>query len=105
MSHWASGMASAFSLHMAGVDRPRGYPRGMSPTDIEEEIRQALEGAEEVGEPPEPTRAPAPGRWWANPDWWLRTTASAAVGRLVGALLTGAGLLAAWLVARALGML
>jgi hypothetical protein len=77
----------------------------MSPTDIEEEIRQALEGAEEAGEAPEPARAPAPGRWWANPDWWLRTTASAAVGRLVGALLTGAGLLAAWLVARALGML
>ena len=77
----------------------------MSPTDIEEEIRQALGAPRRPAEPPEPARAPAPGRWWASPDWWLRTTASAAVGRLVGALLTGVGLLAAWLVARALGML
>ena len=64
-------MGWAFPLHMGGVDRSRGYPRGMSPTDIEEEIRQALEGSEEAGEPPEPARAPAPGRWWASPDWWL----------------------------------
>jgi chemotaxis response regulator CheB len=46
--------------------------------------------------------APRGRRWWASRDWWLRTAASAAVGRVVGALLTGAGLLLAWLVLRAL---
>jgi hypothetical protein len=45
------------------------------------------------------------GRWWRSPDWWLRTTASAAVGRIVGAVLTGIGLVLAWAVARALGVL
>ena len=105
MSQTTVPVATAFPLHMGGVDRSRGYPRTMSPTDIDEEIRDVLSGAEEAGEPPEPVRAPLPGRWWRSPDWWLRTTASAAVGRLVGAALTGAGLLAAWLIARALGML
>jgi hypothetical protein len=71
----------------------------MSPTDLDEEIREALGEAEE---PPEPLPARRGRRWWASRDWWLRTAASAAVGRIVGALLTGAGLLLAWLVLRAL---
>lgn len=71
----------------------------MSPTDLDEEIREALGEAEE---PPEPLPAARGRRWWASRDWWLRTAASAAVGRIVGALLTGAGLLLAWLVVRAL---
>ena len=72
----------------------------MSPTDLDEEIRDALG---EADEPPEPRPAPRGRRWWATPDWWLRTTASAAVGKLVGALLTGVGLLLAWLAAKAAG--
>jgi hypothetical protein len=72
----------------------------MSPTDLDEEIREALGDAEE---PPEPLPAAARRRWWSSGDWWLRTTASAAVGKLVGALLTGVGLLLAWLAARAAG--
>jgi hypothetical protein len=71
----------------------------MSPTDLDEEIREALGEAEE---PSEPLPAPRGRRWWASRDWWLRTAASAAVGRIVGALLTGSGLLLAWLVVRAL---
>ena len=71
----------------------------MSPTDLDEEIREALGEAEE---PPEPLPAPRGRRWWASRDWWLWTAASAAVGRIVGALLSGAGLLLAWLVVRAL---
>ena len=74
----------------------------MSPTDLDEEIREALGDAEE---PPDPLPASARRRWWATPDWWLRTTASAAVGKLVGALLTGVGLLLAWLAAKAAGWL
>ena len=77
----------------------------MSPTDIDEKIREALAAPEEAAHPPEPARAPLRGRWWRSPDWWLRTTASAAVGRIVGAVLTGIGLVLAWAVARALGML
>ena len=73
----------------------------MPATDVEDEIT----AAPEVVEAPEPPRPARPARWWASPDWWLRTTASAAVGRIVGAAMTGAGLLAAWLVARALGAL
>ena len=88
----------------------------MSPTDLDEEIREALRDADE---PPEPLRGRTPvrvsvrlsrrgrrpprRRWWATSDWWLRTTASAAVGKLVGALLTGVGLLLAWLAAKAAG--
>ena len=75
----------------------------MSPIEIEEQVADAVEGADELAEAPEPDRAPGPRRWWSSPDWWLRTTASAAVGRVVGALQTGAGLLLAWLIARALG--
>jgi hypothetical protein len=76
----------------------------MSPTELDEEIREALGDAEEPPEPPV-RRPPVQGRrrWWATSDWWLRTTASAAVGKLVGALLTGAGLLLAWLAAKAAG--
>ncbi|MCI3948287.1 MAG: hypothetical protein K0R11_221 [Acidimicrobiales bacterium] len=76
----------------------------MSPTDLDEEIREALGDAEEPPELPS-RRPPARGRrrWWASSDWWLRTTASAAVGKLVGALLTGVGLLLAWLAAKAAG--
>ena len=85
-----------------GVDRRRGYPRAMSPTDLDEEVRAALGGAED---PPEPVPAAARRRWWATPDWWLRAAASAAVGKAVGAVLTGAGLLLAWLAARAFGWL
>ena len=92
--------AAAFPLHRAGVDRGRGYPRTMSPTDLDEEIREALGDAEE---PPEPLPVRVRRRWWATPDWWLRTTASAAVGKLVGAVLTGVGLLLAWLAAKAAG--
>ena len=77
----------------------------MSPTDIDEEIRAALAPSEEAADPPEPARPPARRRWWRSPDWWLRTTASAAVGRVVGAVLTGIGLVLAWVIARALGML
>ena len=77
----------------------------MSPTDIDEEIREAVAAPEEAADPPEPARAPLHGRWWRSPDWWLRTTASAAVGRIVGAVLTGIGLVLAWAVARALGVL
>ena len=74
-------MGWAFPLHMGGVDRPPGVPS----RDVPHRHRR--------GDPPgpggrrggqraaEPARAPAPGRWWASPDWWLRTTASAAVGR------------------------
>ena len=94
------GGAAAFPLHRGRVDRGRGYPRTMSPTDLDEEIREALGDAEE---PPEPLPVRARGRWWATPDWWLRTTASAAVGKLVGAVLTGVGLLLAWLAAKAAG--
>ena len=76
----------------------------MSPTDLDEEIREALGDAEEPPELPV-RRLPVRGRrrWWATSDWWLRTTASAAVGKLVGALLTGVGLLLAWLAAKAAG--
>ena len=102
------GGAAAFPLHRAGVDRARGYPRTMSPTDLDEEIREALGDAEE---PPEPlsVRVPMRGRrarrrrWWSTPDWWLRTAASAAVGKAVGAVLTGMALLLAWLAAKAAG--
>ena len=73
----------------------------MSPTDIEDEVTETPETIEA----PQPARPARPWRWWTSPDWWLRTTASAAVGRVVGAVLTGAGLLVAWLVARALGVL
>lgn len=72
----------------------------MSPTDLDEEIREALGDAEE---PPERLPLRARRRWWATSDWWLRTTASAAVGKLVGAVLTGVGLLLAWLAAKAAG--
>lgn len=72
----------------------------MSPTDLDEEIREALGDAEE---PPEPLPAPARRRWWLTPDWWLRTAASAAVGKAVGAVLTGVALLLAWLAAKAAG--
>jgi chemotaxis response regulator CheB len=72
----------------------------MPPTDLDEEIREALGAAEEP--PEEPLPAPRGRSWWASRDWWLRTAATAAGGRIVGALLTGAGLLLAWLVARAL---
>jgi len=72
----------------------------MSPTDLDEEIREALGDAEE---PPE--RLPGPGRrrWWATPDWWLRAVAAAAIGKAVGAVLTGVALLLVWLAARAAG--
>jgi hypothetical protein len=100
MSRRVTGAAAAFPLQTALVDRARGYPRGMSPTDLDEEIREALGDAEE---PPEPLPAPARRRWWSSGDWWLRTTASAAVGKLVGAVLTGVGLLLAWLAAKAAG--
>jgi hypothetical protein len=76
----------------------------MSPTDLDEEIRAALGDAEEPVEP-EPARPPGGGRrrWWSTPDWWLRTAASAAVGKAVGAALTGVALLLAWLAAKAAG--
>ena len=105
MSQWALAEAMGFPLHTLLVDRLREYPRAMSPTDIEEEIREALAPPQEADEPPAPARAPLVGRWWRSPDWWLRTTASAAVGRIVGAVLTGVGLLAAWVIARAFGMI
>jgi hypothetical protein len=105
MSHMAFPAIAAFPLQRPDVDRSREYPRIMSPTDIDEEIREALAGPEEAGDPPEPARAPVRGHWWRSPDWWLRTTASAAVGRIVGAVLTGIGLVLAWAVARALGVL
>jgi hypothetical protein len=80
----------------------------MSPTDLDEEIRdairEALGDAEEPSEPPDrglPVRSRR--RWWAAPDWWLRTAASAAVGKVVGAVLTGVALLLAWLAAKAAG--
>jgi hypothetical protein len=100
MSPRAIRAIAAFSLQTGVVDRGRRYPRKMSPTDLDEEIREALGDAEE---PDEPLPAPARGRWWASGDWWLRTTASAAVGKLVGALLTGTGLVLAWLAAKAAG--
>ena len=77
----------------------------MSPTDIEEAVHEAPAPAGEAVGPPAPEPAGRTRRWWRSPDWWLRTTASAAVGRLVGALLTGVGLALAWLLARAFGAL
>ncbi|MGD9571741.1 MAG: hypothetical protein AB7V62_07665 [Thermoleophilia bacterium] len=76
----------------------------MSPTDLDEAIREAIRAdTGDAAEPvePEPTRARR--RWWAAPDWWLRTAASAAVGKVVGAALTGVALLLAWLAAKAAG--
>ncbi len=84
----------------AGVDRPRSYPRAMSPTDLDEEVREAADGTDAAPAPP-PVRARR--RWWSTPDWWLRTAASAAVGRAVGAVLTGVALLLGWLAAKAAG--
>ena len=80
----------------------------MSPTDLDEEIREALGIADDGPEEPEPPRprrrSPRARRgWWAAPDWWLRTAASAAVGKAVGAALTGVALLLAWLAAKAAG--
>jgi hypothetical protein len=72
----------------------------MSPTDLDEEIREALGDADEA---PEPLPVEGRRRWWAAPDWWLRTAASAAVGKAVGAALTGVALLLAWLAAKAAG--
>lgn len=88
----------------AGVDRPPDYPRTMSPTDLDEEVRAALGDAEEpVEAAPVPPPAAGRRRWWSTPDWWLRTAASAAVGKAVGATLTGVALLLAWLAAKAAG--
>lgn len=76
----------------------------MSPTDLDEEIREALRTElRDAAEPVEPEPARARRRWWAAPDWWLRTAASAAVGKAVGAVLTGVVLLLAWLAAKAAG--
>jgi hypothetical protein len=72
----------------------------MSPTDLEQEAREAPGDAEE---PPGPPPVRARRRWWSKPDWWLRTAASAAVGKAVGAVLTGIALLLAWLAAKAAG--
>jgi hypothetical protein len=78
----------------------------MSPTDLDEEIRERIRTAlDDAEEPPEATPVRARRRWWAAPDWWLRTAASAAVGKLVGAALTGVALLLAWLAAKAAGWL
>ena len=76
----------------------------MSPTDLDEEIREALGDAEEPPELPS-RRLPARDRrrWWATPDWWLRAVASAAIGKAVGAVLTGVALLLVWLAAKAAG--
>ncbi len=78
----------------------------MSPTDLDEEIRDGIRTAlGDAEEPPEATPVAARRRWWAAPDWWLRTAASAAVGKAVGAVLTGVALLLAWLAAKAAGWL
>jgi hypothetical protein len=76
----------------------------MSPTDLDEEIREAIRAdLGDADEAPEPVPAEGRRRWWAAPDWWLRTAASAAVGKAVGAALTGVALLLAWLAAKAAG--
>ena len=93
----------AFPLQTRSVDRGRGYPRPMSPTDLDEEIREALGDAGESAEPVPVRAAVSRRRWWSTPDWWLRTAASAAVGKAVGAALTGVALLLAWLAAKAAG--
>ena len=80
----------------------------MSPTDLDEEIRDGIREAirpdrGDAEEPSEPLPVRGRRRWWAAPDWWLRTAASAAVGKVVGAALTGVALLLAWLAAKAAG--
>jgi hypothetical protein len=76
----------------------------MSPTDLDEEIREAIRtDLGDADEAPEPVAGDGRRRWWAAPDWWLRTAASAAVGKVVGATLTGVALLLAWLAAKAAG--
>jgi len=76
----------------------------MTPTDLDEEIRDGIrEALGDAEEPPDDVPARSRRRWWAAPDWWLRTAASAAVGKLVGAVLTGVALLLAWLAAKAAG--
>ena len=76
----------------------------MSPIDLDEEIRDGIrEALGDAEEPPEGAPGDGRRRWWAAPDWWLRTAASAAVGKVVGATLTGVALLLAWLAAKAAG--
>jgi hypothetical protein len=72
----------------------------MPPIDLDEEIREAVDDADD----PVPARTVGRRRrWWSTPDWWLRTAVSAAVGKAVGAALTGVALLLAWLAAKAAG--
>lgn len=76
----------------------------MSPIDLDEEIRAAIRtDLRDDAEPVEVEPVRARRRWWSTPDWWLRTAASAAVGKAVGAALTGVALLLAWLAAKAAG--